>query len=101
RSKVVKGGEWNPARTVKKWKDRKVTLTSLVPTQVFDLVSANLTAPKNLRAAVIGGGALDPSLYLKARELGWALLPSYGLTECASQVATASLDSLGKKEFPG
>jgi O-succinylbenzoic acid--CoA ligase len=101
RSKVVKGGQWAPARTVKKWQERNVTLTSLVPTQVFDLVTHSLRAPKSLRAAVIGGGPLDPSLYLRARELGWPLLPSYGLTECASQVATAPLDSLGRKEFPG
>ena len=40
-----------------------------------------------------GGGALDPSLYKQARDLGWPLLPSYGLTECGSQVATASLSS--------
>lgn len=101
KSKVVQGGEWNPEKSARKLKDRRVTLTSLVPTQVFDLVQNNVQAPKSLRAVVIGGGALDPAIYLKARELGWPLLPSYGLTECASQVATASLDSLGKKEFPG
>jgi O-succinylbenzoic acid--CoA ligase len=49
---------------------------------------------------VVGGGALDPALYLKARQLGWPLLPSYGLTECASQVATAALVSLDRHEFP-
>lgn len=101
KSKVVRGGEWNAARSVKKWKERKVTLTSLVPTQVFDLVSEGLAAPKNMRAIVVGGGALDSAVYLKARALGWPLLPSYGLTECASQVATASLESLDKNEFPG
>lgn len=67
------------------------TLCSLVPTQVHDLVAAGLRAPAALRALVVGGGAMDPNLYLRARALGWPTLPSYGLTETASQVATASL----------
>jgi O-succinylbenzoic acid--CoA ligase len=101
RSKIVRGGEWKVERSVMKWRERRVTLTSLVPTQVFDLVESGLPVPKSLRAIVVGGGALEPAVYLKARELGWPLLPSYGLTECASQVATAALESLDKKEFPG
>jgi O-succinylbenzoic acid--CoA ligase len=94
------GGKWNPARLVKVLSESKITLTSLVPTQVYDLVTAGLVAPQSLRAAVIGGGALDPSLYARARRLRWPLLPSYGLTECCSQVATASLDSLGSDGYP-
>lgn len=78
----------------------RITLTSLVPTQVHDLVRAGLFAPKTLRAVVVGGGALEPELYRQARGLGWPLLPSYGLTECASQVATAPLDSLKTSDFP-
>lgn len=100
-SKVVRAGSWDPARFAARIKDKKITLTSLVPTQVFDLVSERLKAPRPLRAAVVGGGALDSHLYDRARELGWPLLPSYGLTECASQVATASLDSLYATGFPG
>jgi O-succinylbenzoic acid--CoA ligase len=46
-----------------------------------------------MRAVVIGGGALSDELYRAGRELGWPLLPSYGLTECASQAATATADS--------
>jgi O-succinylbenzoic acid--CoA ligase len=70
------------------------TLSALVPTQVYDLVQARLEAPKTLRAIVIGGAALSESLYLEALQLGWPLLPSYGMTECCSQIATASLTSL-------
>ena len=69
------------------------TLASLVPAQVSDLVRARTPAPPSLRAVVIGGGALSSSLYEEARALGWPLLPSYGMTECCSQVATATLDS--------
>ncbi|HVE69806.1 MAG TPA: AMP-binding protein [Thermoanaerobaculia bacterium] len=70
-----------------------VTLASLVPAQVSDLVRAGTRAPASLRAVVIGGGALASSLYSEARALGWPLLPSYGMTECCSQVATATAQS--------
>jgi o-succinylbenzoate---CoA ligase len=65
------------------------TLSSLVPTQVHDLVRGGWRAPGRLRAAVVGGGVLAENLQAEAAALGWPLLPSYGLTEFASQVATA------------
>jgi O-succinylbenzoic acid--CoA ligase len=49
---------------------------------------------------VVGGGAFEVELYNKARELGWPVLPSYGMSETASQIATASLQSLTEGEFP-
>lgn len=73
--------------------NRTMTLASLVPAQVSDLVQSQLPAPANLRAIVVGGGALVPSLYSDARALGWPVLPSYGMTETCSQVATAKLGS--------
>ncbi len=89
-SRVVEDGEkWNPERFVSTVERGGVTLTSLVPAQVHDLVAAGLPAPASLRAAVTGGGALDTGLLARARALGWPLLPSYGLTEASSQVATA------------
>ena len=83
--------EWSAQNFVDACARFGTTLCSLVPTQVHDLVAAGVRAPETLRAIVVGGGALDPNLYLKARALGWPTLPSYGLTETASQVATASL----------
>jgi O-succinylbenzoic acid--CoA ligase len=71
----------------------EMTLASLVPAQVNDLVELRLAAPSKLRAIVIGGGALSNALYANARALGWPLLPSYGMTETCSQVATATLAS--------
>ncbi|HET7433189.1 MAG TPA: AMP-binding protein [Thermoanaerobaculia bacterium] len=70
----------------------RVTLSALVPAQVSDLVNANLRAPASLRAIVIGGAAFAPELYTKARALGWPVLPSYGMSECCSQIATARGD---------
>ena len=78
--------------------DTGAALTSLVPTQLHDLVQTGLPCPPALRAAVIGGGALNPDLGRAARALGWPALPSYGLSECCSQVATAAVTS-GAEEW--
>jgi len=84
-------GEWNAAEFVRRAEGWGATLSALVPAQIHDLVAAGLRAPERLRAVVVGGGALDAGLREQAEALGWPLLPSYGLTEAASQVATARL----------
>jgi O-succinylbenzoic acid--CoA ligase len=101
-AKVIesKSKSWDASKFVLQAGKAKATLTSLVPTQIYDLVRTNLPAPMSLRAVIVGGGSLEKSIYRKARDLGWPLLPSYGLTECASQVATAPLESLESSEFP-
>ena len=71
-----------------------VTHTSLVPTQVHDLVAAGLEAPTSLVAIVVGGGQLDARTGQAARQLGWPVLASYGMTEAGSQIATHGLDLL-------
>lgn len=95
RSKVVEYcDKWQPQKFLEVLEKNAITLTSLVPTQVFDLVQHGLTSPKSLRAVLVGGGALSGDLYKKARQLGWPLLATYGMTEVCSQVATAPLESL-------
>jgi O-succinylbenzoic acid--CoA ligase len=64
----------------------EATLASLVPAQVHDLVSAGLAPPRSLRAILVGGGAFDPGLQARGRELGWPLLATYGMSECGSTV---------------
>lgn len=85
----VEGFDWDPQRFAR----GGFSLSSLVPAQVKDLIAATLRAPAGLRAIVVGGGKLPDDLHDAARELGWPLLPSYGLSEAASQVATATLES--------
>lgn len=80
---------WEPGRFVSAARECGATLSSLVPTQVHDLVRGGWRAPESLRAVVVGGGELAEKLREEARALGWPLLPSYGLTEAGSQVATA------------
>ncbi len=49
--------------------------------------------PAGLRGVLIGGGPVRLELLLKARRGGLPVLPTYGLTESASQVATLPLDA--------
>jgi O-succinylbenzoic acid--CoA ligase len=85
---------WQP-ETFTRWiTNFQITHTSLVPTQVHDLVAGQHRAPQCLRAVVVGGGRLDEITGRAARELGWPVLASYGMTEAASQIATQSLDAL-------
>src|SRR5687767_8222514 len=77
---------WDPVRFAA---SEQITLASLVPAQVADLIRLRLRAAGSLRAVIVGGGALSPGLYDQAIALGWPVLPSYGMTECSSQVATA------------
>ena len=88
------GFSWDPSKWRAEAEAHGATLASLVPAQVYDLIQKSLPPPKKLRAAVVGGEALPPALYRRACCLGWPLLPSYGLTEAASQAATAKLSSL-------
>lgn len=92
--------QWQTESFRKELKENKISLCSLVPSQIHDLVYKNVKAPKTLRAVIVGGDHLNPSLYKKARNLNWPILPSYGLTETCSQVACADLKSLNKKTFP-
>ncbi len=87
-------GPWQ-ARACAEWlASAGVTLTSMVPTQVHDLVAEAVPAPACLRAVVVGGGHLRPALGQAARDLGWPLLASYGMTEAGSQIATQGLECL-------
>jgi O-succinylbenzoic acid--CoA ligase len=91
---------WEPSAFRDAVAESGATLSALVPSQIHDLVEAGLDSPRSLRAIVVGGARLDPSLYRAARGLGWPCLPSYGLTETCSQVATASLESLSGHACP-
>lgn len=82
--------KWDPKVFISLAQEYRITLSALVPAQIFDLVQLGQPAPPPLRAIVVGGGALSSDLYTSAKKLNWPLLPSYGLTECASQVATAN-----------
>lgn len=82
---------WSPEDFVRCIQHQGVTLVSVVPTQVHDLVQNRLPCPGSLRAAIVGGGGMSHELAEAARGLGWPVCQSYGMTEAASQIATQSL----------
>jgi O-succinylbenzoic acid--CoA ligase len=80
-------GKWNAAAFVQKCENVGATLASLVPTQIFDLVAAELRAPATMRAVLVGGGALNAELEAAAMGLGWQVHRTYAMTETGSSVA--------------
>lgn len=94
-------GKWDAVAFTAWLKECAGTHLSLVPTQVHDLVSAKLCAPSSLRAIVVGGGILPEKTGRAARELGWPVLASYGMTEAGSQIATQGLELLERPYITG
>jgi O-succinylbenzoic acid--CoA ligase len=100
-ARVERGPEaWDAAAFVARAAESSATLASLVPAQLHDLVRGGYRAPARLRAVLLGGGALGEPLWRASRELGWPILPTYGMTECGSQVATAALSDLARDDYP-
>lgn len=95
---AIMNEKWNAADFANLCAEKKITLTSLVPTQIFDLVQAKIHAPPSLRAVLVGGAGLNREIGNEARRLGWPVIQSYGMTETSSQIATGSLDGL-REEF--
>jgi o-succinylbenzoate---CoA ligase len=95
-SRVERLEAWSAQQFSVLVREAGVTLSALVPAQLTDLVERRLEAPPSIRAVVIGGGRTPDHLLTAARDLGWPVLPSYGMTECCSQIATAPLESLGQ-----
>ena len=64
------------------------TLVSVVPTTLARLLDAGLRHPPRLRAALVGGAPIAPSLLDRAASAGVPTVSTYGLTEACSQVTT-------------
>jgi o-succinylbenzoate---CoA ligase len=73
-----------------------VTLASLVPTQLARLLDAHAQPPS--RAVLLGGAAADPALLTRAKDAGWPVAPSYGLTQTCS---AATIGEIGDTETSG
>lgn len=86
--------KWNATQFAQWVEANSISHVSLVPTQVFDLVHEKISAPSCLRAVIVGGGHLPESIGQAARDSGWPVLASYGMTEAASQIATQNLEEL-------
>lgn len=67
----------------------KASHVSLVPAMLSRLLDiADTPPPPALRCALIGGAALSQALWQRARDAGWPLFVSYGMSETAAQITT-------------
>jgi len=64
-----------------------VTIASLVPTQLGRLLDRE--PPASLRVVMLGGAPADLTLLTRARDAGWPVAPTYGLTQACSAVTVA------------
>ncbi len=67
-----------------------VTHISLAPAMLAKLLdhAPEFSPPESLRMVLIGGAPLSRQLYQRATAAGWPLVPTYGMTENCSQIAT-------------
>lgn len=84
---------WDINTFVKTIQDYKITISSLVPSQVYEIVQNEIKAPHFLKAIFVGGSGIDSSIFNKAIELGWPLLKTFGSSEACSQVFTQKVSS--------
>lgn len=92
---------WNAVEFTNWLRQENVTVTSLVPTQVHDLIKSKQSCPSQLRVALIGGARLPNALFVEAVALGWPLVVSYGMTETAGLVAASRPLSRELHPLPG
>ncbi len=97
-SKIIElTNKWTPNDFIQQINDHNVTLCSLVPPQLYDLLSADHKPNPQLRALIIGGDKLNEKTRNKALSLGWPVLLTYGMTETCSQIATETKIGEGMK----
>jgi len=66
-----------------------VTVVSLVPTMLSEMLERRGTLSDSLRAVLLGGAPAPDSLIERCRNYSIPVFPTYGMTETASQIATA------------
>jgi o-succinylbenzoate---CoA ligase len=69
----------------------EATLVSVVATMLRRLRAAGLSQAPALRAALVGGGPVPRDLLEWGQEVGLPFVPTYGMTETCSQIATPRL----------
>lgn len=78
---------FEPERTLSTLEAVDATAVSLVPTMLEKLLDAG-TVPE-LRFVLLGGAPCPPELMTRAHDRNVPIAPTYGMTETASQIATA------------
>jgi len=96
---VILQSGFEPSIVSQVLQSQQITLVSLVPTMLLRLLETHresLTSSQ-LRCILLGGAATQPSLLEQTLALNLPVATTYGLTEAASQVVTASPDEVKRK----
>lgn len=79
--------EFDPDETIAALNEADATAVSLVPTMLDRLLDAG--SIPDLRFVLLGGARCPPELLARAQDRDVPIAPTYGMTEAASQIATA------------
>jgi O-succinylbenzoic acid--CoA ligase len=91
---------FEPAAVLDDLAENPVTLASMVPAMLQRILERQAgPASSKLRALLIGGAPAAPWLLRHARNLGWPVLPTWGMTEACSQLATMAPDEAARIDF--
>jgi len=91
---------FDPAVILGELADQPHTLTSMVPAMLQRLMAHQAgRVSTRLRVLLVGGAPASPALLRDARGNGWPVVPTWGMTEACSQVATLSPDEAGQVDF--
>ena len=94
------GDQFNLAHLWQRLHKNRVTLVSLVPTMMYRLLDEHPTKtnwPASLRLILVGGAAASPKFLNRVADMELPVAVTYGLSEAASQVATALPESNHRK----
>ncbi len=96
---LVLQSEFEASNTAAYIKQYDITGISLVPTQLRRLLATEIETLSSLKTVLLGGAPASDDLLARASDAGIPVYPTYGLTETASQVATARPEQA--RQFPG
>ena len=85
-AKVFNLEKWSVTKCIESIHTNRISLISLVPTQLFDLVMQESKCPRTIRHVFVGGASLSETIYSRAIALGWPIIRCYGMTETAAQI---------------
>lgn len=92
RAAVILEPSFSAERAAAVLKNGDATLASLVAVMLRSMLDADPGPYRGVRAVLLGGGPTPGDLLEDAADAGLPVLPTYGMTETAAQIATAPLE---------
>jgi O-succinylbenzoic acid--CoA ligase len=97
KNKVLDLRRWDADRWMKNLDG--VTITTIVPTQLYDLVRKGYRSTPELKFLIVGGDFLSSALKEEAIKLGWPVIRTFGMSEVSSQLASSRSSDSDKLEI--